>query len=335
MLVCLVILSFSFYVTAQENSDSQNIFLDSDQDGLTDEEEKMYGTDPKNRDTDADSYSDGAEVKAGYDPKIPAPGDRLADFKNQENNSSDEAGTAPAGENLTAAISQKIADLPTDTEISIDDIQTMIDESLTQHDISEEIPEVSIDDIKIKEQNYGKYSDEEAKKRKKEDFADYISAIFYIFASNSPEPITSATDASSAMINTFQNILFAISLRNSESLEDISRSGERILEQLNEVEVPEDLVDFHIKALQYAMYAQGLKSSIKSDPTDPLSDIANLSKIQAFIQSVLSFSGDVEAKLDEYDVTYSDIQEKSKDFGFELPNLDIIDSALDAVENKE
>jgi hypothetical protein len=68
--------------------------VDSDQDGLTDEEEGMYGTnpsqadtdadgltdrdevkvfetDPNNPDTDGDTYLDGAEIRGGYDPKGP------------------------------------------------------------------------------------------------------------------------------------------------------------------------------------------------------------------------------------------------------------------------
>ncbi|MEK7172599.1 MAG: hypothetical protein AAB740_01315 [Patescibacteria group bacterium] len=43
---------------------------DSDNDGLSDREEvKVYGTNPFNVDTDGDGYSDGAEVKNGYNPK--------------------------------------------------------------------------------------------------------------------------------------------------------------------------------------------------------------------------------------------------------------------------
>ena len=46
--------------------------VDSDSDGLTDRDEvKVFETDPNNVDTDADSYSDGEEVRAGYDPKGP------------------------------------------------------------------------------------------------------------------------------------------------------------------------------------------------------------------------------------------------------------------------
>ena len=43
---------------------------DTDQDGLTDREEvKVYGTDPLKADTDADGYADGAEIKNGFNPK--------------------------------------------------------------------------------------------------------------------------------------------------------------------------------------------------------------------------------------------------------------------------
>ena len=326
LLACLLVLSFAFYVAAQENSSTQNIFLDSDQDGLTDEEEKIYGTDPKNRDTDNDSYSDGAEIKAGYNPKIPAPGDRLIDFQNQP---ADKTDVPPAGGNLTEQISQKIADLPADSEISIDNIQAIIDESLSTQDIETEIPEVSIDDIKIKKSNYSKYSDEEAKKRKKEDFSDYIASVFYIFTSNSPVPITSETDIGLVISQILQKVVAAVSTQNPDSLEDISESGERMFEQLNDVEVPEDLVDFHVKALRYALYAQSLKSLLKSNPQDPLSDIANLSKIQTFIESIMSFSMEFENALSESDLNYSDIQGKLKDYGIDLPDEEILSKSLE------
>jgi hypothetical protein len=43
---------------------------DSDADGTTDGDEVMkYGTNPLNRDTDRDTYEDGAEIKNGYNPR--------------------------------------------------------------------------------------------------------------------------------------------------------------------------------------------------------------------------------------------------------------------------
>src|SRR6266704_2992979 len=61
--------------TAQKGCDKS---IDSDCDGLTNAEEKLYGTNPNSSDTDGDGYSDGVEVKSGYDPTKPAPGDKIS-----------------------------------------------------------------------------------------------------------------------------------------------------------------------------------------------------------------------------------------------------------------
>ena len=60
--------------------------LDSDNDGLSNEEEKELGTDPNNPDTDGDGYLDGEEVTHGYNPKDlgkfePSFGNAIADWK--------------------------------------------------------------------------------------------------------------------------------------------------------------------------------------------------------------------------------------------------------------
>lgn len=41
---------------------------DSDHDGISDDDEKVFGTDPQNPDSDGDGFLDGAEVKEGYNP---------------------------------------------------------------------------------------------------------------------------------------------------------------------------------------------------------------------------------------------------------------------------
>lgn len=42
--------------------------IDTDRDGLSNDQETQYGTDPNNSDTDGDGYFDGAEVQGGYNP---------------------------------------------------------------------------------------------------------------------------------------------------------------------------------------------------------------------------------------------------------------------------
>lgn len=58
---------------AEEKLAGTNInVIDTDNDGLSDYEEvKIYHTNPLNADTDGDGYLDGAEVKGGYNPNGP------------------------------------------------------------------------------------------------------------------------------------------------------------------------------------------------------------------------------------------------------------------------
>ena len=74
----LLTLSLGFFASADSDSlHMQSLFQDADQDGLSDDEESVLGTDPKKKDSDGDGYNDGVEVKSGYDPLKPAPGDKL------------------------------------------------------------------------------------------------------------------------------------------------------------------------------------------------------------------------------------------------------------------
>ncbi len=46
------------------------VVFDADGDGLTDDMEARFGSDPLNSDTDGDGFTDGVEVKNGYDPVV-------------------------------------------------------------------------------------------------------------------------------------------------------------------------------------------------------------------------------------------------------------------------
>lgn len=57
-----------FLESGVSDDHNTNISADTDNDGLTDYEEKMYNTDINSADTDGDRYSDFVEVRSGYNP---------------------------------------------------------------------------------------------------------------------------------------------------------------------------------------------------------------------------------------------------------------------------
>jgi len=297
----LIISSFAFFVSAQQNSNTNNnVFLDSDQDGLSDQEEKAYGTDPYNADTDSDSYSDGTEIKTGYDPLKPAPGDKII----KEESPIAKPATVSNQENLTTKISSQVAaviDNPTgDKAVTIDEVQGILDNALNPQDTEVVLPEISKDDFKIIKQDYKKLSAEKRKEKMKEDFISYATALSYIFSTNSPKPITSSSDLTSVLNYFGQQIVSAISTRNPAVLKSLSQSGERMLEQMKEVEVPEDLVDLHIKGTQFAKYAMQLQTSLAPNEEDPFTDILNLSRVQSLVSVTENFAFELGSKLTEY-----------------------------------
>lgn len=326
VLVGLIVISLAFYVSAEVNSAAtENVFLDSDQDGLSDEEEKSLGTDPKNKDTDGDGYSDGVEVKSGYDPRKPAPGDKLiteivvkpavpAPASNAEEN------------NLTQTLSQKIITLSQENSsegdtISQDDVQALVNESMIiSANQKIQLPEIKKEDLKIQKQNYGKYSKEKAQAKRKEDFSNYLVTLLYIFSNNSPQPITSNTSLENVFGSISQKIIQAITLRNVASLENLNESGEKIQQQLLEMEVPEELVDTHIKTIQFARYSKEAEKFLSPNNEDPIVDIANLSSLYGLVTELISFTEELGIKFNEYGLIYDEnLQKKFKDLGLEVP----------------
>jgi sortase (surface protein transpeptidase) len=71
------------------NTSFPNGQKDPDQDGLTNLQEYQYGTDPNNKDTDGDGFTDGAEVAGNFNPLgsgvFDADGDGLSDVQEKLN----------------------------------------------------------------------------------------------------------------------------------------------------------------------------------------------------------------------------------------------------------
>ena len=305
----LLVLSFAVFALADEDKkNGKNIFLDSDQDGLTDEEEKGYGTDPNNKDSDGDGYSDGAEVFGGYDPLKPAPGDKIetAD-KNEENKDANTSEKSAGAINLTEELSTQMAGLigsgiSNNKEISVDDLDNILQGLLGNENALtfDDLPDVDEKDIKIKKQNYAKLSEEKRKEMEKRDTTEYLTALSYIAISNSPKKINDSKDIDSLSEEFLRQVsTFSDSMSNLSYFKDIAEKGGAAYDQLKEVEVPENMSDIHRKGLRFFKYAVSLKDNFNPDDSDPVRIITQLSNIQGLISISLDFAQEVEGKFKE------------------------------------
>jgi hypothetical protein len=305
----LCIASFAFFVMAQENpSNDKNIFLDSDQDGLSDVEEKTYGTDPNNADTDGDGYTDGNEVKAGYDPLRPAPGDKIVADKVQVVNNTEQKDSGAQG-NMTQDLSVEVANLISqksgeNQEITIDDLDALVQKTNNETLTLADLPDVDEKDIKIKKQNYSKLKDDDRKAKEKEDATEYLVAMSYIFANNSPQKITKVDDLQLFTNNISSQLeKFSTNPMDISYFSDLASKGEGILEQIKNVEVPESLLDLHINGIKLARYAVSLKDTAKPDSSDPVALIGNLSKVQGLMNLSIEFSDKLNQKMTDLGIT--------------------------------
>ncbi|MDP3957425.1 MAG: thrombospondin type 3 repeat-containing protein [bacterium] len=297
----LLILSAGFFVFADDNVSMKNIFQDSDQDGLSNDEEKLYGTDPFNKDTDDDGYGDGIEVESGYDPLKHSPGDKII----KENETSSVV-VPNETENLTQKVSGEIAGILKNTNengqaISLEDINTSVEKVLggSMEDVT--FPEVDIKDIKIK-QLPKNIKDKNRAEAERKDAIEYLTVMAYLVANNAPQTFQTQDDLGGILTNLSGDFLTSLISGNMEAIDELSKRGEKILGELKDIEVPEKMLDVHVKALKMALYAVQLKDELKPTGGDPLGQIAVLSKAQGFLGSVIGFTDEVQQKLSDYGI---------------------------------
>ncbi|MEI6650593.1 MAG: hypothetical protein WCL23_04150 [Candidatus Moraniibacteriota bacterium] len=296
-----------FFARASDTITGSNIVDDPDQDGLTTAEEKLYGTDPMNPDTDGDGYTDGVEIKSGYDPLKKAPGDKI--IPDTEKAATDQKSTET---NLTDQVSEKIADIVKNapvkddgtSEVSLDDLNSISEDLISGNQKDIVLPDVDISSIKVKKESYSSLSDDDRKQKIKEDVTEYLTKIAYIFANNSPKSFKTQTEFEGASNDLVSMVTSALSLGSLSQLDSLVENANKTLDQIKEVEVPEVMLDVHVKALKLAMYAAQLHDTAPSTMNeDPMQSIRSLSYMQGLLNVTSSFAIDVQKKLSEYGIS--------------------------------
>ncbi len=294
--VVLLLISLSMHTLAETPTDSASIFEDRDQDGLSDEEEKALGTDPLLKDSDGDSYSDGVEVESGYDPLIPAPNDRPAVngmggedpelLELEDNEDTEVSATEEFTENFSDYLEESIASGKED--ISVDEITAIANASVSEPLTFGQLPDISMDDILIKEQNYNNLSDDEHLEKKRQDAIEYFTGSAFILSSHLPVTPGGSTELMDVMDYVMSNMNTIGTSAPSPYLIELADTSEKALDDLKSVEVPQEYLDVHIRGLQLARYGSILGQDIEMSETDPLSTISTLSQIQG----LFSLSGE-------------------------------------------
>ena len=291
----LLVFSIGFFVSADSNTaTSRSIFLDADQDGLSDDEEKIFGTDPLKRDTDGDSYSDGIEVESGYDPLKPAPGDRLVAEddglgKGGYDDSSDMSLTEAASSEVAKMLSQN-----TGAAIDMNTITASIETLLQQTAVDVEDPEVKKEDVNVRTVKCkSSDSEEECTQRKKEATEEYLTVLAYLVANNSPVPLNATSDLEVLSSTLLKETSQAFSLNSFSFLKEASTKADTFLVGLKDIEVPENMLETHIKAMRLGLFARNLGEKYEQKTDDPIAQIALLGELQGILGIAMDLSNDM------------------------------------------
>ncbi|MFZ1654402.1 MAG: thrombospondin type 3 repeat-containing protein [Candidatus Moraniibacteriota bacterium] len=300
----LCLASSALYVVADEVSTTDVVaFNDADTDGLSNEEEKIYGTDVDVADTDGDGYSDGVEIEGGFDPLKPAPGDRIV----QEEVTTIVQSAELQSSNLTSKAKDEFAALletkGENTEITNEDFTSVLNTVMATSQKEIELPEVDSSSIKVKK-IAANLSDEERTQQSREDTIEYLTLAAYILLSNIPTPVKDEFQFENFIAASSSAMMASLVSGDFSFLDESERRAKSALDEINQLEVPENMVNTHMKAIQLLAYISNMKQSVQSSvsPEDPLAQMMAFSKIIGVVVSLQSYMQDTETMLTQYGI---------------------------------
>jgi hypothetical protein len=303
----LIASTFSFFTFADDTTTT--LFEDFDRDGLSNIEEESLGTDPKKEDTDGDGYSDGVELESGYDPLIPAPGDRIVSEAPVITTPEDMPTT-----NVTEKISKDVVTFLADAQeegkedITPEELAEAVSKSVDEQVDFVDIPKIDIEDISIKEQDYDNLSEKAYTEQMREDAIEYFTAISYIFISNFPQGYFDRP-TEEVLSEVMQHVDgYSTSLTKYSYFEDIAENAIEAEKQLDDIDVPKDLFDIHTEGLQLlsgmsALYEAG---NYKKPNTDIVPVVATLAQMQVLVMQAIDFQDHIEEKITKYNIEMDD-----------------------------
>lgn len=331
MVAFFVVLFLGWFGLSRADLGGPNIFIDSDQDGLTDSEEASLGTDAYNPDSDKDGYNDGVEVASGYDPLKPAPGDKLVNetVSATEVSVAGESVAAESDENLTEkflteleqqkseeiSLLQNLTEDPSlledeDTlgrleEISLtnDEIESIFAGDFSSTEATEELELISEEEFNILPEVKEK-DDDQKKEEEKEQIEKYVASVAFLMATYSPFETTGNEELSSLGISLVMDMVGYIDMGNEDKLSQYREKAQIILEKMKEVEVPYVMKDAHILGASLFNYLlANVDEEDFANDDDPVEMMMALGKLQSVLIEFQNLQTQLEEIMEEYGIS--------------------------------
>ena len=302
--IVLIIFSFSCFTSA--DSTDLSLFEDYDRDGISNDEESSYKTDPRKADTDGDGYSDGVEIESGYNPLVPAPGDRIMKPKQPVQISSADTQSSNVTKNIAEDVVSYLKDVKESgsTDISSEEFSQAVAKAVDEKVEFVDVEPIKFEEITIKKQDYDNLSDKEREGKMKEDATEYFTAISYIFISNFPDGFFEmpVEQFQSEFMNNMSN--FSMDLSGISYFEELAKNAVAAEEQMDEIIVPEEMIEVHSDGLYLLRYAASIYKSgnYENVSTDVTPMIASLAQLQGLLDQSEAFHTKVAEKIEKYEL---------------------------------
>lgn len=279
--VILLLGIFGFAIFVSQADDQQSAFQaadkiseknkDSDNDGLTNWEEELIGTNPYQADTDGDGFLDGEEVLSQHDPLIKSPNDNLEYIALDKEVSQ----KLQNPNNLTEAFIENAALLslnsnaPTDADVLATAIRQAGGDELLTKDLQKQFlitliyflpPKVSDSQLNISQDNSAS------------SFNGYLVNLHKIFAGQS-----NVIDNPNVSDN--QAVLLAIQQNNFQYSNSLATQWNDVYKKMKSLTVPSLLKDAHLIGMNASYTLAKGYEALQEAPVDPVKAIIALQEI--------------------------------------------------------
>lgn len=265
LIIGIVILALGvFFYISRSNSGEANLVsleerqdleqLDTDNDGLSDWEESLWGTSISNPDSDGDGTSDGDEVAQNRDPLTPGPDDAFESPSMAGNNENGESQSPDRTTDIKAEVLPRALALAAARQNG---------EDISEEDISRVADSLDTDEL-LEVQTFTESDLNTTANASRSDLESYVQETIRILSIESSEQRNPLTVVASEIQNGQPGEI---------NLSPYITQMDQVVRQLQQVPVPADYTSDHLVILNSASRMKAGLESMRYAKTDPMSGV--------------------------------------------------------------